>query len=401
MVPPWYSSDNDPELVQAVAETDRIRRDRDVPEIIKIVRRAVLPSLLGYPAYPPNNFFDEFADDYGPETYLDWLSDYYRAVGPPPSVSEDPERLTWRLPGMGESKKKCGRFMRSLTYGCPEGHEVHGVRHTCHNLSCPVCFPDAVRRMAGRTSDVLRRVHELNGGVLVMRHVVVSPPQEWASSKSETRGGFKDLKGEVWGVLRGCGVSGCALLFHPYRQNDGSDTWRVGPHFHAVTLSANGFVNPKSVPPGWIVKVVGGPVYDLAPLIYYLASHVGVSEGVRNAVSYFGCCSTAGRLAPVRVGEWSEDVHVECRACQGPEYRYYDFMSVRVLRWTDTAPPVSERRVWRAWCLRRDRDAVRVLLDGLDLGGVLALGDPRIYVQCPAAYDPDPSEVDAVSRGAI
>ena len=359
VVPPWYSVDNDPDLVQAVAESQIIRRDRDLPDIIGIVRRAVVPSVLGYPAYTANNFFDDLADEMGPDGFLDGLD---RAVSSGAVPAPDPDRLTWDLPARGSRHPKCGRFVRSCTFGCPEGHEVHGVQHNCGRLSCPVCYPLAVARMANRSADVLDRVVQLNGGIFTMRHVVVSPPQEWAEDLAVSKSGFRYLKTEVWRVLRGCGASGCVMMFHPYRQNDGSDEWRPGPHFHTVMLSPSGFVDPRAVPPGWVVKVVGGPVHSdrLFPLLYYVSSHAGVSEGVRKAVSYYGCCSTAGRLSPVKVGEWSEDVQIECRTCRGPEYRYLDFMAVRVLRWADTAPPVSEGRTWRAWCLRKIGKSTRL-----------------------------------------
>lgn len=396
---PWDVED--PFLVQAAAESEICQRDKQLPKIIGLVREAVVPYLLGNPACKPNNFYDDLALESSPEGYLEALD----RMGPAVPERES-GRISWFLPAQGAARKGgyvCGNFLRRRTYGCPEGHEVHAVRCTCHKLSCPVCYPDAVRRMAERIVNTMGPALQLHDGALKLHHVIVSPPQEWAEGLAGSKAGFSYLKGQAWGVLEKCGSAGATVMFHPYRGNEGSKVWRVGPHFHAVSA---GWIDSSRAPPGWVVKDMGElPADRLFPLAYYIVSHAGVPEGwdgKYKAVNYFGCFSTAGRKGIAKVGEWFNTVIKECKTCKGPQFRYMSFMAVRHGgHWCDDdLQPVTERRAWVAWCLRTDARAVKPVLDGLGLDDALLVAgsDRRIYIVRPEVPELVPEDVDKIGE---
>lgn len=301
----------------------------------------------------------------------------------------------WNLPGRGSSGDSCGRFLPLKTFGCPEGHEVHAVRCSCHRMDCPVCFPDAVSRGAQRIARALSVVADLGAGLADFRHVVVSPPQEWASSKAVTLDGFRELKGAAWDVLRDCGALGAVLIFHPYRQNDGFNTWRIGPHFHAIVY---GHADSSRRPSDWIVKDLGVvPEGRLFPLAYYLLSHAGVSENLRKIPAYFGMCSTAGRSSPVRVAEYVQDSPRACSCCGGGLYRYSDWARAGQFGRPSLAP-VTQRETWRIWVARKDKERARAILDGMSQSEALAVAYGQQWMCVVHDSGPprfNPSEVDA------
>lgn len=344
---PWGVED--PFLIQAVAEAlANVQEERYHP-IVGIVRESSLDALLGSynsnPAYRPNNFLDDGNGSEG-----------------------GPNDLVWNLPAHGTPRANCGHFMRSKTYGCPEGHEIHAVKCSCHRMDCPVCYPEALRRGAKRIAQALDVVGQLNAGLESWHHVIVSPPQEWAEGLARTKDGYKALRGAVWDALRSCGVLGAVVVFHPYRQNDGANTWRIGPHFHAI---AYGGADSRKRPEGWVIKDKGA-VDDgrLGGLAYYILSHAGVSEGVRKIPSYFGCCSTAGECAPVKVAEYEIDVPRHCCECDGSLFNFSKWMgSDPSLR--GFIEPKKDRQRFRIWTARKDKGKALPLLEGKDLGGAL------------------------------
>lgn len=277
------------------------------------------------------------------------------------------------------------------------------MRCTCHKLSCPVCYPDAVKRMAERVVNTMVPALQLHDGELKLHHVIVSPPQEWAEDLAGSKGGFSQLKGAAWGALERCGSAGASMIFHPYRGNEGSKVWRVGPHFHAVSV---GWIDSSRAPPGWIIKDKGElPTNRLFPLAYYIASHAGVPDGWDGrykAVNYFGCFSTAGRKGIAKVGEWSDTFFRKCRTCDGCLYRYQAYLAVAHGGPYDERdlPPIMERRVWVAWSLRTDAREVKALLDGKGLEDALLISesDRRIYIVMPEVLELDPAEVDRMAE---
>jgi hypothetical protein len=382
---PWAVED--PFIAQAVAET--LDSLRDEAEIIGVVKRSIVPELLRNPAYSPNNFSGYLAGELA------------RFGGGPVTVPHD-----WNLPGKGEPKRECGRYIRAKTFGCPEGHEIHAVPHSCHRMDCPVCFPDAVARMAKRIEEHLRVVADLGAGLAEFHHVVVSPPPEWAKEVAPDLDGFKELKGATWDVLRECGALGACLIFHPYRQDDGAETWRKGPHFHAIVY---GHGDSSRRVPGWILKDLGAvPLDRLNPLAYYLVSHAGVSHGrvyrpgnsprVNTIPAYFGVCSTAGKLAPVKVAEYLREAPRACACCGGNLFNYFDWLKAGPVGRPCLAP-VTERHAWRVWVARKDKDRARAILDGLGESEALAVAYDAQWMSVIHDFGPprfDPSEVDAV-----
>lgn len=389
LCPPWDYAD--PELIQAIAETELLDRDKDLPRIIGIVKGSEVPpsERIGYPAYTPLNFYDNLADQTNPDGYLDSL-DFSEVRGDLPEGAPAVRWPMWRLPAHGSERTKyqCGRFLISKTYGCPAGHEIYPVRCSCNRLDCPTCYPDKVRRMADHISMRLRVVDQLYDGP-AWYHIVVSPPQDLAVSQCGTVEGFGELRRACLDVVKRAGINGGAWVFHPYRQNDGSDTWRAGPHFHMIV---NGWLDSSKVPSGWVVKNVREvPVSGIFPVAYYLCSHAGVGSGGVNkngrlmsikSVSYFGNCGTNNNRSPVKLREETDVSTMKCGTCDYGLYRYREYLAM--LRGSVTyVPPLVQKSTVTAWCIKSDLDGLRLLTSGLSMGDIATLGNPRIYVQYP------------------
>lgn len=395
--PPWDQAN--PEYVQATAEDLFIRKLDELPKIIGIVRGSeVPPSELigwGYPATTVLNFYEDFADTMGPDSFLDGL-DFMRSRGELPEVSEGIQRTRWRLPGHGapSGKYPCGHFMSRLTYGCPMGHELHAVPHTCDRLDCPVCYPFKVQAMADNIRRHLNIVNQLYDG-LTWYHVVVSPPQGPAIEDWSTLEGFNRSREECRKVLTRTGVLGGVGIPHPYRQNDGTLEWRAGPHFHFIV---NGRVDGSKVPAGWVVKNIARvPIDQVFPLAYYLCSHAGVGDGnvrkdgvqlsIRTAV-FFGNCGTNNRRAPAVLREDVYRVAMCCKSCSFGLYRYRDYLDM-LGGWLTYVPPLEETRAVRVWCIRSNLDELREGSLGMDAEGLARAFGSDVFVE----YSGDSSEL--------
>lgn len=409
--PPWDRAN--PDYVQATAEDQFIKKLDELPKIIEIVRASEVPpsELIGYryPASTVLNFYDDLADTMGPDSFLNGL-DFVRSRGELPEVPEGGSLTRWRLPGHGapSGKYPCGKFMTRLTYGCPAGHEIHAVRHSCDRLDCPVCYPYKVQAMADSIRRHITIVDQLNDG-LIWRHVIVSPPQESAIRDWATPEGFKRSREECRRVLGRMGVLGGVGIPHPYRQNDGTTEWRAGPHIHYIV---NGPVDLSKRPDGWMVKVVPEPVPldRLFPLAYYLCSHAGVGDGalrkdgvqlsIRTAV-YFGNCGTNNKRAPAVVREEVYRVPMGCKSCSYGLYRYRDYLDM-LRGWLRYVPPLEETHTVRAWCIRSELDGIREGSLGLDVEGLARAFGRDVFIEHSGApgelSSSDVSEIDLLTE---
>jgi hypothetical protein len=416
---PGWGQGEDPNLVQSIAETLLIDHDKDLPEIVRIVRASTVPpsERIGVPAYTPNNFYDNLADQNGPESFLtnfdiaevkgDVPKDLPKKIvkrrirQPDGSIKYElkavPKILfsNLRLPAhgfggskveieSGRRKYECGRFLVSKTYGCPSWHELHPVRCECHRLDCPVCYPGAVRRMAHRIATSLFITDQLYDGTLSWHHVVLSPPQEDAKKQWGTPEGFKDSNSEAVRVLKAAGARGGVMIPHAYRQNNGSLEWRAGPHWHFIV---NGRIEYSKIPDGWVCKTVrkvDASRFDFYCLAYYLCSHAAVGDGLGQIVSYFGNCAKNSKKAKAVLYEFKEVVPMSCKTCEGGLYRYREWLSY-TQGFAACVPAMQETLTTRAWCIRDVLDDLRSELSCCCSADLLALDDPRVFVELPEA----------------
>ncbi len=394
---PEWGTGEDPQLIQALAETTVINKGKALPKIIDVVRNSTIPSqeIIGNAPYTPNDFYENLAEEFSPESFLEGL-DLAEASGGLPSELPGYVYPNWRLGGHDPAKKDCGRFFSSKTYGCPNGHELYPVMKECHRLSCEVCYPNTVRRMADRASTSLDIISQLNNGP-TWYHLVISPPQEWAIACCSTVEGYKALRSLVVRILRRMGVFGGLIVFHPYRQNDDL-TWRAGPHFHVI---ANGWVDSKKLPPGWVevgIRKVDATKASFYTLAYYLFSHAGIGDGTGNVVNWFGNCSGNAKDGKALIAEDAVVSPKECKTCQGGIYRYTDW--IRYMRgWVDFVPAIQETNRLRAWCIRSDLDELRFVFRGKSASEISEAKDPRVFIEVPkGSHDLTPEEIESINR---
>lgn len=364
---PWDSTE--PGILQAVAET----RSREKEHVIfDQIRRSVIPS-----SNPAKDKAYQFFEDGNGE--------------------ESARQLTWTLPGRGEVGKglwRCGAWIQSKTYGCPAGHEIHAVRNYCHRIRCPVCWAEEVRCKARDVASTLRISRQLHDG-FDYRHVIISPPQDYAKSMIGTRDDFNNLKTEVWEVLSNSGSWGCALMFHPFAQNDGTLTWRLHPHFHGIV---NGYPDSSRIPKGWILKDKGRiPVQDIYEVAQYILSHVGVPSENMKYVSYFGECSTAGNHSKTKLREYKAKTFLRCsdKDCPvGYQFRYDDYLASKY-DGGGVAKPVEVFNTTTVWTLRKDKRAMEELIDGMELDEIIALSktEPRLFIQFGGFEESEPDNI--------
>jgi len=202
----------------------------------------------------------------------------------------------WVLPGHGDAYFDCG----SKRYkGCLEvdlhnqavldDRDVVGkifvklYRRSCGRMECPICYEKACGKAAYK---VEHRLEAWSRGRPI--HVVVSP-----SKNDVYRLSFEDLRKKVYDVLKGVGVYGGSVIFHPFRKLNEDDesevqhgVWYVSPHFHVIGYGWVHGIKQNYVKNGWVVKNVGVRKSVKATVMYQL-SHCGVHEK-KHSLTWFG-----------------------------------------------------------------------------------------------------------------
>jgi hypothetical protein len=198
----------------------------------------------------------------------------------------------WGLPGHGQARFDCGSF---FTLGCLEsrahvqtrldGVEVAGKvylkrkRVSCGRPECPVCYESWASREAHRIDY---RVSQFKTRMKPI-HVTVSPSRkDWALSISEMRKKMYVLSGKV-------GFFGGSCIFHPFRQDDFTNSWHFSPHFHLIGFGWIVDTAAEFRLSGWIIKNVGVRE-SVQSTAFYQLSHCGVyyGEGRKHSVTWFG-----------------------------------------------------------------------------------------------------------------
>jgi len=212
------------------------------------------------------------------------MSSLEQGILPVETITQSPLTSGWWLPGQGSPYATCGHFK---TYeGClnldkhPEGKPlIKKVHHTCFRLSCPVCMEKAITRASDRVVHRLTSYAELYPESGYPIHVTISPPQARAQE-------YETMRRKAARLARAAGITAAAMIYHPFRENKKTKTWRFAPHFHLIGygwVQNTGIIYRRH---GWIIKNIGIRK-DIFKVIRYQLSHCGVHR-TRHSITYTG-----------------------------------------------------------------------------------------------------------------
>ena len=273
-----------------------------------------------------------------------------------PALEQSTDSLVvWKLPKWDAAGGLCGSV--DGVKACNHHKEDYVfLYHRCFKPECPVCYKAWVNREAERVVERLKSAEKLyNGRLGVIKHFVVSPPQEWAVKLMNDKDGFKVLKAKCIKLLKKSGLFGGCVIFHSHRK-DGL-VWFYSPHFHIVgygcLINSDIFYEKSG---GWIYKNKGVRK-SVFGTVSYLLTHCGLgynSDGVRvfHCVVWFGCLSynkiviesETKVLVPELCSKCKEPLHrfVSCYYGGSDVDTYKDFDS-----WEDMGIYVHIKRVRR------------------------------------------------------
>lgn len=202
--------------------------------------------------------------------------------------------IEWGLPGRDPAlaeRMGCG-FKRvdpaSMYFtACPEHHDhyLKAARIHCWRLACPNCMNDLCMKRGAQIEKKILAYADLQrrAGMKapLVKHWVFSPPQEWAADVMKDADSFPLLVKWVQLVMIDAGFLGGAMVFHPWRLQDGE--WVIGPHFHIVGY---GFVDNRRIHRVYncVVKQVhpGERIRSVRQTIAYLMTHAGIGYAERD-----------------------------------------------------------------------------------------------------------------------
>jgi hypothetical protein len=248
-------------------------------------------------------------------------------------------RSIFTLPGHGEiTNDKCGEWTHPLS--CPNHgqmtldgsiHDRFVATHSCNNSNCPICYEAWASRQAENSSDRIVQAiglyrHEgYNLGRV--KHVVFSPPQDIAKELHRTMGGAKRLRTMAKEAIKDVGMTGGAVIYHPFRQNDPREdnfrqdlkpyVWYESPHFHVIGV---GWLKKSNIfydETGWIYKNIGRRE-TIKGTIKYTLTHCGIVSGMQ-ALTYFGLFSNS-KIVVDTIEKVTEAI--KCKACNEALHLY-------------------------------------------------------------------------------
>lgn len=195
----------------------------------------------------------------------------------------------WRLPGHDEPYGNCGEYWKK---GCldVEAHNqariddidvvgkvyIKVLRRSCNRAGCPVCY----EKWAGKEAHKIEyRLSQWRGRGKVI-HLVVSPPKElWGLSPQK-------MRKRAYLQAKKTRFLGGSCIFHPFREEEGSNMWYFSPHFHMLGFGWIRGTAENYEESGWIVKNVGIRKSVSSTALYQL-SHCGVHDRF-HSVTWFG-----------------------------------------------------------------------------------------------------------------
>jgi len=144
--------------------------------------------------------------------------------------------LFWTLPGISKPLPVCGDRLDS------------GVPHKCNRLVCYNCFRRVQKAQSFR---IYKSIEESDISKENIRHIILSPPQEWAQKRMKTLEGFRYLKRRASEVIRGARLEAGVWFFHAWRLTDDVKEcfgWNYLFSFGSEIFTDNSFDNPDIDP---------------------------------------------------------------------------------------------------------------------------------------------------------
>ena len=274
----WYRDSPVPEATRTVSPAEPVR-GRWIPEdrrpSMKALSEAMEVSVASFVSEHP---WDGLVPSGGPGAYL-------------PEDSDD-GYIRWQMPlSVEPDEGRCsiayedGDLMY-VSCGANYDHVLKARRLHCWSLYCRNCGNDtALRKGVEFERQILtaQALAQKSGSDLGMiRHVVVSPPQEWAKGEVQTRSGYRNLVDYIESQLTAVGATAGLMVFHPWRQH--ADEWVFSPHFHVLLygyLDVRTFLDDN---PGWLIKVIHAreEIRSVRHTIAYLETHAGLPLAERD-----------------------------------------------------------------------------------------------------------------------
>lgn len=129
-------------------------------------------------------------------------------------------------PGRGKKKSKCLEFS---VFECDCGHTTQIIRHSCNRIICPVCYQNAIKRQAMKTTErfIKIRDHFIKRFDYLPNYAHFTLNTMW---QIRTSNSYKKYKKKLLKILKDNNMSG-VLIFHPWR---GKPILKFSPHFHFI-----------------------------------------------------------------------------------------------------------------------------------------------------------------------
>lgn len=210
---------------------------------------------------------------------------------------------------MHDPHSDCGKMLES------------GAENRCNRLICSECFSRVLKKQAYR---IYKRITKSTLDNSDFRHIIFSPPQDWAIERIKTECGFKYFRRRATEIIKQAGIESAVLFFHPWRlterlkslfeeyfeaESEDKNIWkdlviertiefseisiRISPHIHIL---GTGFLKRADIfeeRTSWVYRNLGDLKYSLKNRIRYNLNHVGLAldgggGSIFNSYTYIG-----------------------------------------------------------------------------------------------------------------
>lgn len=245
-------------------------------------------------------------------------------------------------PGHGESFPKCGDVRFTIT--CPDEPEHYTKlrKYSCHKSSCPTCWPTWASRLSKDAQSRIDGSRSAYERPYKARHISLSP--DFVPFQSPTKECLQWLYKEGNRLTKLLGVTGCAVIVHPYRIKEDMKTfvsqlasqqkinryqWALkqpnpqdylyfSPHLHLIAYGKFMDSDDFHQLTGWIYRnhddnqKSGRENTELQRTIYYLLTHAWIKDN-SVVLRYWGDLSNK-RLQKIQIDERIEPIL--CPVCE-------------------------------------------------------------------------------------
>jgi hypothetical protein len=140
------------------------------------------------------------------------------------------------LVGRGQKKSdSCGKYIGARVY--TKDKSIKHRHISCQDPNCPVCFPDWIDRVAGRSID---RIYDLEDCLRPNTTTMISHASASVKEDHPLYNDIEKLRKELKQILKVYGIFSCQSIAHHVRLIDRSKGYidgnvRYSPHFHFLS----------------------------------------------------------------------------------------------------------------------------------------------------------------------